>query len=155
MSENLPEETQEGAEPAELTAPSQVNTQRASLSANQVVLSTSPLPSISEMEWMQENCPEFLAAFQQDLLDESQRRRGMELRGQNTGRYLGTLAFGVMAYSVQAGSPWAAATLMGGAALFYAAAMFFLSHRRSSDLPNITAENRGVRAEREIEERQG
>lgn len=118
-----------------------VTARKAESSAGQVVVSSSPLPSIDEMKWLKDNCPNFLEAFQKDLLEESQHRRNLEVRGSNTGRYLGTLAIGLMFFTVAYSNPYAATGLGVIAAVFYAASVFMVS-ARTDNLPNIKAEGR-------------
>ena len=122
---------------------------RATQSAGEFVVSTTPLPSIAEMEWLQQNCPEFFDSYRKDILSEANHRRGLEVKFVHTNRYVATLAFGAVMYLAHLGSPWAAVTLFAGAAVLLCGAFVLLASRGSSGIPNLTLENRGVKQERE------
>lgn len=128
-------------------SPSQIKARRASFSADQLVVSTGPLPSITEMEWMKENCPEFLSAFHGDILDESNHRRGIENKMVNTARYIATLGFATVAFVAWQGNAWAAATLTAAAGLIYASSVYLISSKSKGDISNLTLENRGIKEE--------
>lgn len=133
--------------------PEPTNTTRiAQFKDNQILLMSSMLPSIAEMEWMKTHAPHHFETMLNDRSEESKHRRRMEIMGQNTNRYLGTIIIATICFTVWQGNPWAAVTLMTVAAVIYASAHLILSNRHRNMLSNVTLLGRSSE-ENHLEER--